>query len=228
MPPPVLSQTNLLQRGFSLTELAIVLVIVSLLTGGMLLSLSAQTDSRNYSDARKELEEIKDALLGFAAANGYLPCPDTDTDPANASYGVADTAGCSGGEGWLPFKTLGTYEFDPWGSHRSKSSDPDLGRWHYRVDSAFSSTITLTTTQTDNLSVVAQNGNALTNTADNKDRPVAIVFSTGPDGKASGRNGDANLTEYEADMPGQGFDDLLIWISRPLLFNRLIAAGRLP
>lgn len=213
-------------RGFSLVELAIVLVIVGLLSGGLLLSLSAQNESQNYSRARQELAEIKDALLGFAAANGYLPCPDTDTDPAQASYGVADAAGCAAGEGWLPFKTLGSYEHDPWGNHRILASNPPLGRWRYRVDSAFSSPIGLSTSQTDNLSVVDRNGVALTNTADNKDRPIAIIYSTGPDGIANGRNGDGSLNEYAADTPSAGFDDQLLWISRPLLFNRLIAAGR--
>lgn len=214
------------QPGFTLTELAIVLVIISLLSGGILLSLSAQAESRNLIEARRQLGEIKDTLLGFAAANGYLPCPDIDNDPANASYGVADSSGCSAGEGWLPFKTLGTYEHDPWGSHRTQMGDPPQGRWRYRLDSAYSSSISLATSQGDSLSVVDRNGNALTNSGDNKDRPIAIVYSTGPDGIANGRNGDATTGEYAADIQGAGFDDQLLWISRPLLFNRLIAAGR--
>jgi len=214
-------------RGFTLTELTIVLVIVALLTGGMLLSLSAQSDARNVADARKQLGEVKDALLGFAAVNGRLPCPDTDIDPASASYGIEDTAACSS-EGYLPWKTLGTYEFDPWGSHRTQSTDPAMGRWRYRVDSAFAppgGTISLTTTTTDGLSVVDRSGLALTSAAA-ADRPVAIIFSLGPDGIANGKNADATPAEFQADTPGQGFDDQLIWISRPILLNRLIASGR--
>ncbi|HET7775537.1 MAG TPA: hypothetical protein VFK74_04160 [Azospira sp.] len=42
----------------------------------------------------------------------------------------------------------------------------------------------------------------------------------------NGRNGDGSLNEYGADTPSSGFDDQLLWISRPLLLNRLIAAGR--
>lgn len=214
------------QTGFTLTELAIVLVIMSLLSGGILLSLSAQAESRHLNDTRQQLGEIKDALLGFAAANGYLPCPDVDTDPGNTSYGVSDNTSCSSGEGWLPFKTLGTYEHDPWGSHRTQAGDPPQGRWRYRLDSAYGSTISLATSQADGLAVVDRSGNALTNSGDNKDRPIAIIYSTGPDGIANGRNGDTTGNEYAADIPGPGFDDQLLWISRPLLFNRLIAAGR--
>jgi len=33
---------------------------------------------------------------------------------------------------------------------------------------------------------------------------------------------------YQADVPSTAFDDILIWISRPILFNRMVAAGRLP
>ncbi len=216
-------------HGFTLVELAIVLVIVALLTGGMLLSISAQNDTRNVTDARRQLGEIKDALLGFAAVNGRFPCPDTETDPASPGYGIEDTAAsaCSN-EGYLPWKTLGTYEFDPWGSHRTQSTDPAMGRWRYRVDSAFAppgGTISLTTTTTDGLSVVDRSGLALTNSAA-ADRPVAIIFSRGPDGVDNGKNADATPAEFQADTPGQGFDDQLIWISRPILFNRLIAAGR--
>ena len=214
------------QTGFTLTELAIVLVIMSLLSGGILLSLSAQAENRNLNNTRQQLGEIKDALLGFAATNGYLPCPDVDNDPANASYGVADISGCSTGEGWLPFKTLGTYEHDPWGSHRTQVGDLPQGRWRYRLDSAYGSAISLATSQADGLAVVDRNGTPLTNSGDNRDRPIAIIYSTGADGVANGRNGDAASNEYVADTQGPGFDDQLLWISRPLLFNRLIAAGR--
>jgi hypothetical protein len=38
---------------------------------------------------------------------------------------------------------------------------------------------------------------------------------------------------YQSDVPGKNpdltnFDDILIWISRPQLFNRMVAAGTLP
>jgi hypothetical protein len=33
---------------------------------------------------------------------------------------------------------------------------------------------------------------------------------------------------YQSDVPGPNFDDILIWISRPILFNRMVAAGKLP
>lgn len=62
-------------RGFTLTELAIVLVIVALLIGGMTVALSTQREVMNNNDTQRKLADISDALLGFAAANGRLPCP---------------------------------------------------------------------------------------------------------------------------------------------------------
>ena len=45
-------------RGFTLTEIAVVLVIISLLIGGMLVPLSARQDSRYYTETHKTLDEI--------------------------------------------------------------------------------------------------------------------------------------------------------------------------
>ena len=61
--------------GFTLTELAVVMVIVALLIGGLLLPLAAQEDLRKVRATESTLYEVRDALLGFAAANGRLPCP---------------------------------------------------------------------------------------------------------------------------------------------------------
>ena len=61
--------------GFSLVEMAIVLAIITLLLGGLLPTLSAQRGSQHISETRKQLEEIQQALVGYAIANGRLPCP---------------------------------------------------------------------------------------------------------------------------------------------------------
>lgn len=63
------------QSGFTLTELAIVLFIVSLLIGGMLVPLSAQMEVRGRQETERALANIRDALTGFAVVNGRLPCP---------------------------------------------------------------------------------------------------------------------------------------------------------
>ncbi len=64
-----------------------VLMIVGLLLGGLIVPLSAQMDQRRATETQKTLEEIKEALTGYAVINGQLPCP---ADPAIAT----GSAGC--------------------------------------------------------------------------------------------------------------------------------------
>lgn len=225
------------ESGFSLVEMAIVLAIVALLLAGLLPSLSSQIEQQRRNETRKQLEDIQQALVGYAIINGTLPCPGTQADPTNANYGVAD-ATCSANpaaEGYLPWKTLGVAETDAWGSKRNSSGDTWPGYWRYRVDRNFTGTpFTLNTgfgtcpsASTDCLVINNNAGNSITTTTE---RPVAIVFSTGPNLAADGENFDYEATSgvYQSDIPGPSFDDILIWVSRPQLFNRMVAAGKLP
>lgn len=125
------------QHGFSLVELAIVLIIVALLSGGMLVSLTTSRDIALAGDTQRQLGIINDALLGFAAANGRLPCPASDTSNGAESFCTQDASEpgsctktttpqdhgrCSNPfDGFLPAKTLGVtptdtlgYAVDPW------------------------------------------------------------------------------------------------------------------
>ena len=121
--------------GFTLAEMAIVLVIVTLLIGGMLIPLGTQIEQRRISETQKTLELANDALLGFAAANGRLPCPASaisnglESFCSNAggacvaSINPADHGRCSNFfDGFLPAATLGIspvdsqgYALDGWG-----------------------------------------------------------------------------------------------------------------
>ena len=56
-------------RGFTLTELAVVMVIVAVLMGGLLIPLSAQRDAQAFRETQAQLDEIREALIGFAVVN---------------------------------------------------------------------------------------------------------------------------------------------------------------
>ena len=218
-------------NGFTLIEMAITLLIVTLLLGGLIVPLSAQIEQRKFSETQKALEEIKEALIGYAIIHGSLPCPSTETNPNNAAYGVADT-NCQSPpivEGYVPWKTLGVSEMDAWGIKRTNTTP--LGYWRYRAERNFSNAavpFTLSTGFIDGLIVKNSAGNALTTATE---RPVAIIFSTGPNTTSDGLNISAYLGTngiFQSDTPSTTFDDLVIWISRPLLMNRMVAAGKLP
>jgi prepilin-type N-terminal cleavage/methylation domain-containing protein len=218
--------------GFSLIEVAVALVVVAFLLGSLLVPLVTQVEQRRTSDTRRMLEEIREALIGFAIINGRLPCPDTDTDPAAAGFGLEEAA-CSTDpvtEGYLPWKTLGVAQMDAWGIQRTAAASARIGDWRYRVDRNFAVPFALTTGfGADALTVRNSAGTALTSSTEN---PVAVIFSAGANTTADGQNALSSFEPtngaYQADVPSATFDDILIWISRPILFNRMVAAGKLP
>ena len=102
------------ERGFSLAEIAVVMVIVGLLIGGLLAPLSAQMEQRNYADTQKRLESATELLLGFAIANGRLPCPASSSSSGDESPSGGGT--CTNYyDGFLPAKVLGMQPVDPSG-----------------------------------------------------------------------------------------------------------------
>ncbi|GAB2182082.1 hypothetical protein DLREEDagrD3_23050 [Denitratisoma sp. agr-D3] len=92
-------------RGFTLTEMAIVLVIVALLIGGLALPLSTQQEMRALEETQHRLTDASEALTGFAAINGRLPCPATTTSQGQED--CAGSAGNGGYYGYLPAAKLG-------------------------------------------------------------------------------------------------------------------------
>lgn len=213
-------------NGFTLVEMAIVLVIAGLIISAFLAPLSAQRDLNDYGKARADLEQIKEALYGYAMINGRLPCPATQSNPAAAGYGEA-AASCAAPspEGYLPWKTLGIREIDSWGVRRTVVADPWIGYWRYRVNPNAATPFTLNTAFPATLSVRDNAGNSLTAITE---PPLAVVYSTGKNINPDGQNASPLDGIYQSDVPVDNFDDIAIWISRTVLMNRMVAAGRLP
>ncbi len=115
-------------RGFTLAEIAIVTLILGLMVAGVLGAVTNQINQGRVLATQRQLDEIREALLGFAAANGYLPCPDTDGDGIeNApNRGAATLLACASVEGFLPWVTLGVQQTDAWGI-----------RFRYRIKDEF-------------------------------------------------------------------------------------------
>jgi type II secretory pathway pseudopilin PulG len=61
--------------GFTLVELAMVLLIIGLLTGGLLIPLAAQREASQRQQVQTELKQIREALLGYYLIYGHFPCP---------------------------------------------------------------------------------------------------------------------------------------------------------
>jgi prepilin-type N-terminal cleavage/methylation domain-containing protein len=98
------------KKGFTLVELAIVLVIIGLITGAAVTLWRSTIDSTRLSSTKTNLDNIKNAVINFAMANGRLPCPDSTTPPNNTGQSNPATAGvctgCANPPCYLPFQTL--------------------------------------------------------------------------------------------------------------------------
>lgn len=114
------------QTGFTLIEIAIVLLIVSILLGYSVAMFPRQQELKQYRAADAEMKSIIEHLIAFAQTNGRLPCPDT---AAGTRDGLEDALGvpvndCSAFFGFVPGRTLGIngdYDqnnvlTDPWGT----------------------------------------------------------------------------------------------------------------
>ncbi len=128
------------QRGFTLVELAIVILIMGLVLGGLAMPLATQRENARLRDAARQLDGVAEALEGFALVNGYLPCPAT---PGSSGTAAGGGGVCTVQHGFVPGTTLDipgsrnadNLLLDPWGSplrYSVSNSDADSdGQWDF-------------------------------------------------------------------------------------------------
>jgi prepilin-type N-terminal cleavage/methylation domain-containing protein len=228
------------QHGFTLVEIAIVLVIVGLMIGGLVTPLSMQLEQRKVGETQKALDEAREALVGYALRNGYLPCP-----AVSASNGLEARAGnrCLGERrsGYLPWATLGLSKLDSW-NHL----------YRYSVTPAFSDSAALFNLSTPrDISIATRDGAGALAAATAVNDVPAVILSHGKNGygastdqgtqiaNASSANQDEQLNassstsfiaRYATDntaAPGGEYDDIVVWLSPNILFNRMVAAQKI-
>ncbi len=226
------------ESGFSLVELAVVLAILGLLLGALLKPLRGQVETQQYQEAERALADVRDAVIGFALANGRLPCPaDATVVSGAAGAGVEARTGttCSSANGVVPWTTLGLPELDPWGR-----------RYTYRVTSGFADDPPVGGYSSFDLSA-AGTIQVYGNTSFTVDvaRNVPVIFlSHGKNGLRAWRPDGTQITSpaaagaelennggddsFAVVAQGEGFDDVVRWIPADLLKNRMVTAGRLP
>jgi prepilin-type N-terminal cleavage/methylation domain-containing protein len=130
--------------GFTLLELAVGIVVLALLLGGLLVPLRTQVEVRKIDETQRMLAQAREALLGYVVANGYFPCPADGAsfgaesnppdppgpaahDSVNGTCGATTGDGTAGFHGFLPARALGMspvdaqgYAIDAWGTSANR------------------------------------------------------------------------------------------------------------
>ena len=216
------------QGGFSLIEMAIVLVVVGLLLGGALIPLSIQVEKKDRDITINQLSDMREALIGFALTNGYLPCPDTDGD------GLMNRAAtCAASEGGFPWVDLGVGAQDAWGqpfTYRVTAEFADT------TPGAFGATCTPPLPPFNSFSLCSDGDITVLDASGGNFVATgipAIIISHGKNwalttslDEAENTNGDATLVDTNySNNNASTFDDLVIWISPNILKSKMLSAG---
>ncbi|MCV6590738.1 MAG: type II secretion system GspH family protein [Marinobacterium sp.] len=217
--------------GFSLVEVAIVLVIVGVMLASLSGPLSSWRDSDRYRETARYLETARAAVMTFARVNGYLPCPDTDNDGAENRDGSGE---CLAVTGWLPWLTLGLASESPW------EAVPFYNVHHSADEDCTTKTETQCFFSTDGydfstdeagraLSVEDENGDELI------EKALLVIGSYGANSRATEANcatGTSSAEEaqnctfdnrtYRYFSYRENFDDQLIWLDKLSILGLLV------
>ena len=235
--------------GFSLIEMAMVLLIVGTLLGGVLVAVSQTTESSRRVAARNQLREIETALYGFAQIEGRLPCPATDIsngDEVRTNVGV-----CTNANGFVPSATLNLNGavnsdgllLDPWQNpfrysvattNTPNFADSESIKEFFGMGSQLTPTgmlkVCSTSACTSQLAtmlpalILSMGADWSSYTSDNEQANAgnrSTGSTLGPYNITSG------ATFVSAEYAEDQFDDQLVWLSPYVLFNKMISARKL-
>jgi prepilin-type N-terminal cleavage/methylation domain-containing protein len=236
-------------RGFTLIEMAIVLVIITILISGLAVPLSAQIQARRITETKQTLQEARNALQGYAMMTGaaagpsgtaFLPCPDTTGDGTEKRNGTGDCTNSVNGVsyGWFPWVTLGTAAQDAWGNRLryvviSQFAKSGTGGGFHLSSGTPGNPIQICTTRSCPPPLLANNvAFALISHGPNGWGALNINGTTlaAPSGPDETENLAFNpvLVMRTPTSPGSTlgeFDDLVAWVSQPVLAGLVCPTG---
>ncbi|MCB5190086.1 type II secretion system GspH family protein [Methylobacillus arboreus] len=242
------------EHGFSLIEMAVVLVILGFVITALILPVTAQREASSLRQTENQLAIAQKALIGFAQANGRLPCPATFASRGVEAFIQQASEGggeCDPNAQLLPAATLGIQPVndqgqavDGWStsvfykvaqSNRGGSALPDFTT---RNEMSLVGMALLV----PEIRVCASSSDC-SETSYLINNAVAVVYSlgsTGPQVLAGAAPGGAdeqvNLNndnifvshDIRASDPNGSFNHIVTWISPYVLYNAMVQAGQLP
>ena len=128
------------QAGYTLVEMAIVLVVAALILAAAIAILVPIIQAARQLETQEKLTKIERALNAYALANYRIPCPaepDVGTPVTGTPFGAEDGSGANGDtipngcpnitEGIVPFRTLGLPQdmvVDGWSNYITYAVSP--------------------------------------------------------------------------------------------------------
>jgi len=97
------------QKGFTLIELAIVMIIIGLLIGVGVSLLPGLINQQKYTQNQSLLNQNYNAINGYIIANGQLPLASSDTNGISSQSQKQNI-------GYLPYATIGGLQKDAYGN----------------------------------------------------------------------------------------------------------------
>lgn len=191
-----------MKKAFSLLEMSIVLLVISLILSVFISFGSAIYDTSKQQSTKSQLQNIKNSLTSYIAIRGKLPLSDTNND------GIGDSAGF----GTLPYLDLGVQSLDAYGMvYQYDVSDNIISTNDANVCRQLAN-VYLEKDDINNTTFYPQ---MLDESNNSKYVVAAVVFSKGADKTLSGNNAVANrkyemaLNRYDKDNR----DDIMLEIS---------------
>ncbi len=198
------------RSGFTLIEMALVLIIIGIVLGVSFSALHVFTKVNREKDTFQKMEQVKQALIGYLLKNGHLPYADSDGDGKDDDHTYT---------GKLPYIDLGL----------TKADASDAYRRVFDYDVAGSTTSQGKLADTSSQNICHQLGAYMDGTNTSTTRITLdggtnwtevpfVLLAPGNNKQYEGENNDGDR-DYEAQNSSS--DDVVVWESFTYLYNKL-------
>jgi len=234
--------------GFTLIEIAMVLIILGLLTQSMIQPLAGLRQDTQHRQTLLRIEQIKQSVLAYLVAHGALPCPVSSLNRSNDPDNATGANTCIESVGGVPAERLalsGAMDdngalLDEWGrvyryaispENSELQGDSRLLDWATSGDASeigigdMRGSLTLCTKPADT---------RCPNSATRANNIAFVVVSHGPDTSSNPlqlENLDDDVIYFLGERSNSSatvFDDYLVWASAEEALYWMLRAGWLP
>lgn len=243
--------------GFTLVEMALVLLILGILSRAAVVPLIAAQSQRQTQSTAYQLEKIRESIIAYVVAYGALPCPLVDANRLNGfqssleylrAFPAQEPSECVHEQGGVPSQLLGLAGaiddngalIDAWNqpylyavslANHTERGDLSRADWTHSGEAALVGVPNLSADIVICMDMRASDCRG----KDVRANQVAfVVLSYGRDNSGSGaqkENRDDDqvfLLQAESQLESNRFDDQLVWVTAADIMYWMLRMGWLP